>query len=129
MTTTNVEAIVGAYIKVRDEVAQIKASHKAQLEPYVQALDKLEAQMLQVLSDAGVESMKTSVGTAYRSERTSVTVADKSAFMDYIESNKAFDLLDVRANKTAVEGFMAENQDVPPGVNIRREVAVNFRRA
>ena len=73
--------------------------------------------------------MKTSVGTAYRSERTSVTVADKSAFMDYIESNKAFDLLDVRANKTAVEGFMAENQDVPPGVNIRREVAVNFRRA
>lgn len=129
MTTMNVEAIVGAYIKVRDEVAQIKASHKAQLEPYVQALDKLEAQMLQVLSDAGVESMKTSVGTAYRSERTSVTVADKSAFMDYIESNKAFDLLDVRANKTAVEGFMAENQDVPPGVNIRREVAVNFRRA
>ena len=129
MTTMNVEAIVGAYIKVRDEVAQIKASHKAQLEPYVQALDKLEAQMLQVLSDAGVESMKTSVGTAYRSERTSVTVADKSAFMGYIESNKAFDLLDVRANKTAVEGFMAENQDVPPGVNIRREVAVNFRRA
>lgn len=129
MTTMNVEAIVSAYIKVRDEVAQIKASHKAQLEPYTQALDKLEAQMLQVLSDAGVESMKTSVGTAYRSERTSVTVADKSAFMDYIESNKAFDLLDVRANKTAVEGFMAENQDVPPGVNIRREVAVNFRRA
>lgn len=129
MTTMNVEAIVGAYIKVRDEVAQIKASHKAQLEPYTQALDKLEAQMLQVLSDAGVESMKTPVGTAYRSERTSVTVADKSAFMDYIESNKAFDLLDVRANKTAVEGFMAENQDVPPGVNIRREVAVNFRRA
>ena len=129
MTTMNVEAIVVAYIKVRDEVAQIKASHKAQLEPYTQALDKLEAQMLQVLSDAGVESMKTSVGTAYRSERTSVTVADKSAFMDYIESNKAFDLLDVRANKTAVEGFMAENQDVPPGVNIRREVAVNFRRA
>ena len=120
MTTMNVEAIVGAYIKVRDEVAQIKANHKAQLEPYTQALDKL---------DAGVESMKTSVGTAYRSERTSVTVADKSAFMDYIESNKAFDLLDVRANKTAVEGFMAENQDVPPGVNIRREVAVNFRRA
>ena len=129
MTTMNVEAIVGAYIKVRDEVAQIKANHKAQLEPYTQALDKLEAQMLQVLSDAGVESMKTSAGTAYRSERTSVTVADKSAFMDYIESNRAFDLLDVRANKTAVEGFMAENQDVPPGVNIRREVAVNFRRA
>lgn len=129
MTNANVESIVSAYIKVRDEVAQIKASHKAQLEPYTQALDKLESQMLQILSDAGVESMKTAAGTAYRSEKASVTVADKSAFMDFIESNKAFDLLDVRANKTAVEGFMAEHQDVPPGVNIRREVTVNFRRA
>ena len=129
MAQTNVESIVSAYITVRDEVAKIKAAQKAQLEPYTQALEKHEGQMLQILSDAGVESMKTSAGTAYRSEKTSVTVADKSAFMDYIETNGAFDLLDVRANKTAVEGFMAEHQDIPPGVNIRREVAVNFRRA
>ena len=38
MTTMNVEAIVGAYIKVRDEVAQIKANHKAQLEPILKLL-------------------------------------------------------------------------------------------
>lgn len=124
-----VEDIVRAYVTIRDNVAEIKARQKAELEPYAQALTKLEGQMMTILVDAGVDSMKTPAGTAYRSEKTSVTIADKSAFMDYIQSNGAFDLLDVRANKTAVEGYMAEHQDVPPGVNIRREASVNFRRA
>ena len=124
-----VEDIVRDYVSIRDSVAEIKARQKAELDPYAQALAKLESQMMTILVDAGVDSMKTPAGTAYRSEKTSVTVADKSAFMDYIQSNGAFDLLDVRANNTAVEGFMAEHQDVPPGVNIRREASVNFRRA
>lgn len=124
-----VDDVIRAYITIRDTIAQIKARQKAELQPYNEALDKLELQVLQVLNDAGVESMKTSAGTAYTSTKTSVTVADKSAFMDYVTSNNAFELLDVRANKTAVDGFLEENQDVPPGVNVRREITVNFRRA
>ena len=124
-----VDDVVRAYITIRDQIAQIKARQKAELQPYNEALEKLELQVLQMLTDAGVESMKTSAGTAYTSTRTSVTVADKSAFMDYVTSNNAFELLDIRANKTAVDGFLEENQDLPPGVNVRRELAVNFRRA
>ena len=124
-----VDDVIRAYITIRDTIAQIKARQKVELQPYNEALDKLELQVLQVLNDAGVESMKTSAGTAYTSTKTSVTVADKSAFMDYVTSNNAFELLDVRANKTAVDGFLEENQDVPPGVNVRREITVNFRRA
>ena len=56
-------------------------------------------------------------------------MADKSAFMDYVKDNGAYDLLDVRANKTAVEDFLSQHQDTPPGVVIRREVTVGFRRA
>jgi hypothetical protein len=120
---------VRAYITIRDKVAEIKARQKNELAPYNAALEKLEGVMMTMLSKAGVESLRTSAGTAYVTERTSVTVADKSVFMDYITNNSAFDLLDVRANKTAVEGFLAEHQDLPPGLNIRREAAVNFRRA
>lgn len=125
----NIEAIVSAYITIRDKIAEMKAKHKEELKPYNEALSKLEHGMLEELAAAGVESMRTPSGTAYRIERTSVTVADKSAFMDYVETTHAFDLLDVRANKTAVEGFLAEHEDVPPGVNIRREAAVGFRRS
>lgn len=129
MAENNVAGVVKAYVTIRDKVAEIKSAHKAQLKPYEEALNKLEFQMLGILNNAGVDSMKTPDGTAYRTEKTSVTIADKSAFMDYVKNSESFELLDVRANKTAVEDFMAEHQDLPPGVNIRREAAVNFRRA
>nr|DAE97287.1 MAG TPA: hypothetical protein [Caudoviricetes sp.] len=126
---SRVDDIVAAYVRLRDQKAELKAQQAEVMKPYDEALAKLEAEALQILSDTGVESMKTSAGTVYKSVATSATVQDKSAFMDYIKEHQAFDLLDVRANKTAVQDFVTENQDTPPGVVIRREMKVGFRRA
>lgn len=126
---SRVDDIVAAYVRLRDQKAELKAQQAEAMKPYDEALAKLEAEALQILSDTGVESMKTSAGTVYKSVATSATVQDKSAFMDYIKEHQAFDLLDVRANKTAVQDFVTENQDTPPGVVIRREMKVGFRRA
>lgn len=126
---SRVDDIVAAYVRLRDQKAELKAQQAEVMKPYDEALAKLEAEALQILSDTGVESMKTSAGTVYKSVATSATVQDKSAFMGYIKEHQAFDLLDVRANKTAVQDFVTENQDTPPGVVIRREMKVGFRRA
>ena len=127
---SRVDDIVAAYVRLRDQKAELKAQQAEVMKPYDEALAKLEAEALQILSDTGVESMKTSAGPVYKSVvATSATVQDKSAFMDYIREHLAFDLLDVRANKTAVQDFVTENQDTPPGVVIRREMKVGFRRA
>lgn len=126
---SRVDDIVAAYVRLRDQKSELKAQQAEAMKPYDEALAKLEAEALQILSDTGVESMKTSAGTVYKSVATSATVQDKSAFMDYIREHLAFDLLDVRANKTAVQDFVTENQDTPPGVVIRREMKVGFRRA
>ena len=125
----NSEQLIQTYITIRDKKAQLKAEQAAAMKPYDEALAKLESQMLELLDQTGADSMKTPAGTAYKSVRTSVTVADREAFMDYVKSNLAFDLLDVRANKTAVEDFMATQQSLPPGVNVRRDMVVGFRRA
>lgn len=125
----NIEDLVRAYVTLRDQKAALKAEQAEALKPYDEALAKLEARALAVLSQSGVESMKTSAGTVYSTTFTSATVSDKAAFMDYITNNEAFDLLDVRANKTAVQDFLAANNDVPPGVTVRRELKVGFRRA
>lgn len=125
----NVETIVAAYIQVRDQKAELKAKQAEEIKRFDEALDKLEGMALAALQQAGAESLRTSAGTVYQSTRTSATVADKSAFMDYVKDNGAYDLLDVRANKTAVEDFLSQHQDTPPGVVIRREVTVGFRRA
>lgn len=125
----NADKLVGAYIQLRDKTASMEAEFKEQMKPYKQALAQLEEQMLAMLEESGVESIKTAFGTAYKSEKASVTVADRQAFMDYVKANGAFDLLDVRPNKSGVEVFMQEHQDVPPGVNYRRVISCNFRRA
>lgn len=125
----NVETIVAAYIQVRDQKAELKAKQAEEMKRFDEALDKLEGMALAALQQAGAESLRTSAGTVYQSTRTSATVADKSAFMDYVKDNGAYDLLDVRANKTAVEDFLSQHQDTPPGVVIRREITVGFRRA
>jgi hypothetical protein len=124
----NAEELVKAYIAIRDKKAEIKARQAEELKPYDTALIKLEGAMQELLDQTGVESLKTAAGTAYKTTRTSVTIADKAAFMDHIEKNHDFDLLDVRANKTAIEGYLEAHQDLPPGVNIVRMSAVNFRR-
>lgn len=121
--------IVDSYIKLRDQKKVIEARQKEELKPYNDALAMLEARALELLNSNGVESMKTPAGTVYASTRTSATVADRSAFMDYIEENHAFELLDVRANKTAVEEYLAEHHDLPPGVATKSVVTANFRRA
>ncbi len=125
----NIEDLVRAYVTLRDQKAALKAEQAEAMKPYDEALAKLEARALSVLNQSGVESMKTAAGTVYSTTSTSATVSDKSAFMDYVTNNGAFDLLDVRANKTAVQDFLAAHEDVPPGVTVRRELKVGFRRA
>jgi hypothetical protein len=56
-------------------------------------------------------------------------VADKEAFLTYVRTHEAFELLDLRANKTAVEEFVAANADLPPGVNWNTQRTVNFRQS
>jgi hypothetical protein len=120
---------VELYISLRDKKAEIAAVRKAE-EAVVQAkMDKLEGMLMTALDKLGGEGMRTEKGTAYISNRTSATVADKAVFMAYVKTNQAFDLMDVRVNKTAVDVFAQEHGDVPPGVNYRTERTVNIRRS
>ena len=123
------DEIIKSYIATRDAIADMEAAHKESLKPLKAQLAQLEQDMLGILAQSGSESMRTKEGTAYVSEKVSVSCADKSAFLDFIRMNEAFDLLDIRPNKTAVQDFLIENQELPPGVNVRRETACNFRRA
>lgn len=139
--TMPVADLVKAYIEIRDKKAQLKAELTKQMQPYDTALYQIETEMLDRMQQTGVDSMKTSAGTAYRTTKTSVSVADKAAFLEFIVDkvvdalrNKenafpCFDMLDLKANKTAVEGYLSEKDELPPGVNMRREEAVGFRRA
>jgi hypothetical protein len=121
---------VSLYIQLRDKKAQMKAEFDAQVAPVQEKMDKLEAKLLDVFNKVGMDSVKTEFGTAYATTRTSASIADRDIFMDYVKSNEEWALLEVRVSKTAVDQFRSANDnELPPGVNIREERVVNIRRS
>lgn len=121
---------VSLYIKLRDKKAEIKAATDEQIKPLQEKMDKLEAKLLEAFQATGVDSVKTEFGTAYTSVRTTASIADRDAFMAFIKASEEWSLLEVRAAKTAIEQYRAANDDeLPPGVNIREERVVNVRRS
>lgn len=120
---------VAQYIKLRDKIKEIETKHKEELKPYKDTLEKLNAVILQHLTQVGGESIRTSAGTAYVTEKKSATLADPQAFMEYVIGNEAWDLLDRKANVTAVTDFISEYKAPPPGVNYSSTFVVGVRRS
>lgn len=121
---------VSLYIKLRDKKAEIKAAADEQLKPIQEKMDKLEAKLLEAFQSTGVDSVKTEAGTAYTAVRTTASVADRDAFMEFVKARQEWSLLEVRPAKTAIEQFRAANDnELPPGINIREERVVNVRRS
>jgi hypothetical protein len=121
--------LIDKYIQLRDLKAQMKAKYEAKVAPVTEAMDRIEAKLLQQMRDQGAESFKTSFGTAYVSKRTSATVADWDGLLNFAREQELWNLLEKRVNKTAVDEYVAANEDLPPGVNYRTEYTVNVRRA
>jgi len=121
---------VSLYIQMRDKKTQMKAEFDASIAPLNEKMDKLEAKLLDVFNKTGMDSVKTEFGTAYATTRTTASIADREVFMDFVKSKEEWALLEVRASKAAVEQYRSANDDeLPPGINIREERVVNIRRS
>ena len=124
-----VSEVVSHYIALRDQKAAIKAEYDAKVSKIDKTFDTIEAKLLEVFEQTGMDSVRTANGTAYTTVRTSASVADREIFMNYVKSHDEWPLLEVRASKTGIEQFKEMNQDLPPGVNWREERVVNIRRS
>ena len=120
---------VKLYIQLRDKKAELKAEYEAKVADIDEQLNKLEAKLLQVFNETGMDSVRTEFGTAYVTTRNSVSVADRDAFLSFIKETGDFGLLEVRPSRSAVPEFAAANGEPPPGVTMRTERVVNIRRS
>ena len=49
-------------------------------------------------------------------------------FINYVQENDAFAMLDKRPNKTAVLEHLKDTGDMPPGVELSTEIVVNVNK-
>jgi hypothetical protein len=121
--------LIEKYIQLRDKIKEIKDLHKKQLEPYGQALARLEALLLTALDTAGVENMRARSGTVYKAVSTSVTVQDWPIALGFIQETGLWDLLEARVSKTAAVQTIEELGRPIPGVAVAQAVTLHVRRA
>lgn len=122
--------VVVKYLALRQKKADLKKKFDEDTEAINVGMDTAERFFLGYMQTNGLTSLPTKAGTPYRSERTSVTVADKVAFMAWLlsEPSRIEEYLDVKANKTSVVAFKEEHEDLPPGLNYSSEFVVNVRK-
>lgn len=122
-------SLLKLFIGLRDRRAQRKAAYDEDDAGDKDKQNKIEIEFLRRFQERGIDNVAArGVGTAYKSTRSSATVADWEAFLEHVRENEAWELLERRANKTAVEQAKSVDGDLPPGVNWSETQVVNFRR-
>ena len=122
--------LISAYIKLRDRRAQRKAEYETDDASDKGNMEKIESILLKRLNAEGLTSFSCrGVGTAYTKTQTSVTTADGEVFMEFCQSHNLMHLMEKRPAKKAVEEYVAENQELPPGIKMSRRTIVNIERS
>ena len=116
------------YITLRDKIKALDEEHSEKMKPFREKLFDLNVEMLERLREAGATSMATPHGTVYESTRTTASVADPDAFMSFVEETGLLELVERRANMTAVRDYVEEHEELPPGVNLNTVVTAGVRR-
>lgn len=119
---------IDQYVRLRDKIKKMKENFDAELEPFATALEQLNNMILDHLNKVNSDSVATPMGTAYRTAKKSASLADPDLFMNYVITQGAWDLLDRKANVTAVEDFITNNKSPPPGVNFSKVFVAGVRR-
>lgn len=121
--------VVERYIALRDKKAELKAGYDKSVEKIDAAMERCEAFIMTTMQQIGVDSVKTQFGTAYKTRKTSATVADWDMTLDFIRSGEHWSMLEKRVSKDFVKAYKEEHNDLPPGVNWREEIAINIKRS
>lgn len=128
-TQPTIDVRIEQYIKLRDMIKERDDAHKEAMKPYRETLEALNAVMLAHLNAIGGDSVKTAHGTVYKTVKRSASLEDADQFMRHVIGGEHWELLDRKANVSAVEAYVDENGVLPPGVKWTSTAVVGVRRS
>lgn len=125
---TDVNVRIKQYVALRDKIKALDEAHKVKMAPFREMLEAIGGLLLDHLKNIAADSVSTPSGTVYQTVKNSASIADGKAFWDYVEKNKSWDLIDRKANVSAVQDFIEKYSTPPPGINFTSMLAVGVRR-
>jgi hypothetical protein len=128
LLTHTVDKQIQNYVALRDRIKEMDEAHKVKLKPFKDALEELNGKLLEFLEASGTEAVKTKYGTCYSSVRYTASLPNAQDFMDFVINNERFELLDKKANSTAVRAYVEEVGALPPGCQLSALRTAGVRR-
>lgn len=119
---------VAQYVGLRDKIKALDDAHKEKMKPFREMLETLGGVLLDHLKNISADSVATNSGTVYKTVKNSASIADGTAFWQYVSENEEWDLIDKKANVSAVLDFIEQHNSPPPGVNFSSMITVGVRR-
>ena len=99
-------SLLKIFIGLRERRAQRKAAYSDDDSGDKGKQDKIEVEFLKRFQSRGIDNVAArNVGTAYRSTRSSATVADWEAVLDHVKEQDAWELLERRVSKGAIQQY------------------------
>ena len=124
------DKLVNAYIKIRDQRAVLKKEFDLKDEELEAKQKDLETALLDILSTAGGENIRTTYGTATRSLKTRYWSQDWKSMYKFIQEHNAPYLLEQRIHQSNLKKFLDEHPDLMPmGLNIAQAYSITVRRS
>lgn len=129
MSEFNIGKLIWARIKLNDMITQRTKDMKSSVEDLKKQLEMLDNQVLLMLNEAGVDSIKSENGTAYKDNKETFTVKDRDAFVTWVRENDTWEFLPAKVNAENARTYMKENGGaLPPGVGYNCFIVPKFRR-
>lgn len=134
MNATNITAmkpadLVEEFIRLRDERQQVEKGFEEEIKKrYGDRMEAIKVTLLDLLNKLGVDSIAGKTGTVFKTTTVSVTTADMREFRRHVIGIEAWDLVDWRPNKTAINDLVERGEPLPPGINRSSFWNINVRR-
>lgn len=122
------DVLVEKYRQLRDLKKAAEVEHKTRMAPVGEAMAAIENHLLLAMQQSGMKSIKTDAGTAYQTTRTSYSVQDPVEFRNWVDAQGKPEFFENRVSKDTLEAWLAEGNQLPPGVKMNSDITVNIRK-
>jgi hypothetical protein len=130
MDNISIDTLCAVYVKMRSKKQEIQKEADARVAEIEAQMSNISAAIKDRLVEAGGQSIKTSHGTAYLTQKTRYYPTDWSGFSEWVIKNNAVDLLEKRISQANMTQWLKECPTNPPvGVHGDTEVTVVVRKS
>lgn len=116
------------YLRLKDGITALDREHAERMKPDREKLELVLKAMGKKLTEMGVRSAGTDVGTPYLSTIETVKVESWEDFAAFVEEQGETDMLVRSVNKTKVLEYRDKHRNLPPGVSTNAITNINFTR-